>query len=231
MEKQSEITLLLTNQKYLYRLFQNVFGEEPHVEQIKILTSKHTREALELPVTDENHEIYKYLTMLEELEQQFEADNDKVLEKLKSEYTRLFIGPTKLPAPPWESVYVSEEPLLFQESTLVVRRNYLKYDFVPNNYPHEADDHLALELDFMASLSEVIQDALETSDLSKMKEVVEDQKAFLEKHLLNWVPQFVERLNAVDNYVYGDLAALLLAYLKVDKQLIEEISAVLKDEE
>ncbi|MCB8816455.1 molecular chaperone TorD family protein [Desulfosporosinus shakirovi] len=72
-----------------------------------------------------------------------------------TEYTRLFIGPTKLPVPPWESVYVSKERLLFQESSLKVRQRqcYLNYNFLPAKYRSEADDHIALELDFMYNLS------------------------------------------------------------------------------
>lgn len=228
MQKQNEIAILLANQKYLYRLFQSIFGQEPTVEQIKALISEHTRKALEIPVIEKNHKIYKLLSILEDLEQQFMADNNKVLEKLKSEYTRLFLGPTKLPAPPWESVYVSNEPLLFQENTLMVRRNYLKYNFVPKNYPHEADDHLALELDFMANLSHIAEEALASLDLSKMKEVIKDQREFLEKHLLNWMPQFAEKLNAVDTYIYGSLASLLLEYLKLDYQVIEEVCLALE---
>lgn len=61
----------------------------------------------------------------------------------------MFIGPRELPAPPWESSYLNEDKLLFQEETLQVRMSYLKYNFIPKNYPHEADDHIALELDFM----------------------------------------------------------------------------------
>ncbi|MEI3231097.1 MAG: molecular chaperone TorD family protein, partial [Gordonibacter pamelaeae] len=48
------------------------------------------------------------------------------LGQLRSVYTKLFIGPAKLPAPPWESVYATGgRPLLFQESTLAVRRRLL----------------------------------------------------------------------------------------------------------
>ncbi|WP_051015687.1 molecular chaperone TorD family protein [Desulfitobacterium dichloroeliminans] len=36
-----------------------------------------------------------------------------------------------------------------------VRRAYLKYKFLPSNYPHEADDHIGLKLDFMAHLSQL----------------------------------------------------------------------------
>jgi TorA maturation chaperone TorD len=43
------------------------------------------------------------------------AGNDlpTVCDKLKQDYTRLFIGPGELPAPPWESACLHNERLLF----------------------------------------------------------------------------------------------------------------------
>lgn len=229
MEKQNEIAILLANRTYLYRLFQNIFGEEPSAKLIDAITSKHTLDALEIPVTKECQAILQYLPALKEMEDWYLTNKDEALNDLTDEYTRLFLGPTKLPAPPWESVYVSKEPLLFQESTLAVRRCYLKYGVIPQNYPHEADDHLALELDFMANLSELTQNALEQADIDKMLEILEDQKAFLDDHLLRWVPLFAEKLDASGNTrMYGNLAHILREFLKLDRQTLQEIISVLK---
>lgn len=41
-----------------------------------------------------------------------------------------YVEPGSLPAPPWESAYLSEDRLLFQESTLEVRKAYLKYNYM-----------------------------------------------------------------------------------------------------
>lgn len=231
MEKQNEIAILLTNRTYLYRLFQNTFGAEPSAELVRALTNEHTLEALKLPVTKECQGILQYLPALKEMGNWCLDDKDKVLASLTTEYTRLFLGPTKLPAPPWESVYVSKEPLLFQESTLTVRRSYLKHGFIPQNYPHEADDHLALELDFMASLSGLAHNALEQSDFDKVTDAMEDQKAFLEDHLLKWIPQFAAKLNASDTYAYGNLAHILREFLILDTRTLAEIIPVLKSEQ
>lgn len=42
--------------------------------------------------------------------------------ELKSDYTRLFIGPYKLLSPPWESVYRSRLKLVCQEPLLEVKK-------------------------------------------------------------------------------------------------------------
>jgi TorA maturation chaperone TorD len=102
---------------------------------------------LELLSDEEENGIRVYQALLADLKRAVALEAEAVLARLKSEYTALMIGPAKLPAPPWESAYLTRERIIFQESTLKVRRAYQKYQFLPANYPYEADDHLALELD------------------------------------------------------------------------------------
>ncbi len=75
-------------------------------------------------------------------------------EALHWDFTRLFIGPESPPAPPWESVYVSRDKLLFQESTLNVKTFYQQNGFHLPETEYEAADHIGYELDFLWKLSE-----------------------------------------------------------------------------
>lgn len=172
------IAIVLANRHYLYELMQHVFGHEPNLELLEIATSKHTQEALMLLLDEEK--LNDHLAVLAEVKQAVSLDEEGMLDKLKSEYTYLMLGPNTLPAPPWESVYLNEERTIFQESTLKVRRTYLEYQFLPANYPHEADDHIALELDFMAHLGKLTQERFEEENIEEVKRLLSDQKAFLE---------------------------------------------------
>lgn len=70
------------------------------------------------------------------------------------DYMKLFIGVGKVLAPPWGSCYLTEGRLVFQKETLEVREFYAEYDFQLKNKHSEPDDHIGLELEFLANLLE-----------------------------------------------------------------------------
>ncbi|MEL1133660.1 molecular chaperone TorD family protein [Desulfitobacterium sp. THU1] len=225
MNQQNDaITILLANRSYLYRLLQRIFGGEPQAEILRVATDSHTQEALQLLLQDDEHLFDKHFEVLSEVARAMEIDPEQTIDKLRSEYTYLFIGPNSLPAPPWESVYLTKERVLFQESTLNVRRAYLKYNFLPSNYPHEADDHIGLEMDFMAHLSQLAQEHFEKRSIKDFITVVEDQKAFLQEHLLLWIGDFAEDIQKSKTHnFYPPMADLTKQVLKIDAQLLDEL--------
>lgn len=222
------IAIVLATRHYLYKVLQHIFGHEPGLELLNIFTSGHTEEALKLFFDEDENTLDAYLSFLGKLRQKISINPDGTLDKLKNEYTCLMIGPNKLPAPPWESVYVTKERTIFQESTLKVRRAYLKYQFLPANYPHEADDHLALELDFMAHLAKLTLDLFEEENIAEVKKVLSDQKAFLEEHLLLWIGDFAQQIqSSKTHHLYPPTASLTVQILKIDAAAIEEIISLL----
>jgi len=225
MSQQNDaVAILIANRSYLYRLLQRIFGGEPQMEVLKIAADSHTEEALKLLLQEDEHLFEEAFKVLEQVALALQDKPEQILDKLNSEYTYLFIGPNALPAPPWESVYLSKEKALFQESTLRVRQAYLKYKFLPANYPREADDHLALELDFMAHLSQIAQEHFENGQIEEMKEILADQKAFLNDHILLWIDDFAKDIQkSKTHYLYPAMAELTRHYLKIDAALIEEL--------
>lgn len=232
-----EIAIVLTNRRYLYELFQHIFGHEPSRALLELLINEHTQEVLDLLLADENdhHEAqpqmdaYKaYLTLVAELKQALNRDPEGTLEKIISEYTYLMIGPNKLPAPPWESVYLTKERLIFQESTFKVRQKFLKYHFLPANYPHEADDHIAFELDFMGRLAKSTMEYFDNANMLEVKNLLTDQKAFLAEHLLVWIGDFAELIQeSRTHYIYPQIAVLVHEFVKIDKEIIDELMNLL----
>lgn len=218
------IAIILANRHYLYQLLQHIFGNEPNQELLDIATNQHTQEALELILDEEKYNLNAYLGLLTELRQGLATDVDGTLDKLTSEYTTLMIGPNKLPAPPWESVYVTKERALFQESTLKVRRKYLEYQFLPANYPHEADDHLAFELDFMAHLAKLTLESFDDQNINNIKKLLDDQKAFLEEHLLDWIGDFAKDIQeSKTHHFYPQMAILTEQFLQTDNLVLDEL--------
>lgn len=230
-EIHDSIAILLANRSFLYRLLQRVYGDEPNKELMEIVTGDYTEQALELLLDKENDQFKAYYDLLAKLKQEMLSDAAGTMDKLKSEYTYLMIGPVALPAPPWESVYTTKERLIFQESTLKVRQAYLKYSFLPAKYPHEADDHIALELDFMAHLAALAVERFEEGDMEGVIAVMEDQKSFLAEHLLVWIGRFAEDMQKSKSHYFYPLISLLTEHvLKTDADVVDEIIASLRPE-
>ncbi len=107
---------------------------------------------------------------------------------LEWDFNRLFVGPGEMLAPPWESVYRSRTKLTFQESTLQVREVYERFGVQAPAIHREPDDHLGLELAFVATLSDLAARAAAQSDTARLASCFEAQKDFLQDHLLAWAP-------------------------------------------
>jgi TorA maturation chaperone TorD len=100
----------------------------------------------------------------------------------------------------------------------------LKYQFLPKYFRQEADDHLGLELDFMYQLSNQALECLKTQEYTRFREVLGDQKDFLQEHLLKWVSDLTEKILASAKLdFYPGMAKILKGYLVVDLEALEEL--------
>jgi len=122
--------------------------------------------------------------------------SDAALETLQTEYTRLFIGPGPVLAPPWESVYFSEERLLFQRETFQVRAWYARFELTVPNLHREPDDHIGLELSFLSHLATLALQAIQAHDQERFDEALEAQRRFAAEHVFRWGPGWCSRVDA-----------------------------------
>lgn len=136
-------------------------------------------------------------------------------EAIESDHLRLFVGPGKLLAAPWESVLVNEDHLLFQEETLDVRRWYHRYGYQVENQYHEPDDHLGLELIFLAQLSRLALETSEAGNEASFEIIRADQRRFLNEHTARWAPAWCDLVvqHAQTDY-YRGLALLVKGAVK-----------------
>ena len=225
----TEVAIVLAGRNHIYQLLKHVFGQEPSVQLLEAITSDFTGEVLDIVLERECLE--QYTALFAELRKAISADPERTLDRIKSEYVYLMLGPGKLPAPPWESVYVSKARLLFQESTLKVRQAYLEYSLLPEAYPHVADDHLSIEMDFMAQLGQLAQESLEKGELSQLEKILSDQKAFLDDHLLVWIGDFAQDIqSARTQYFYPHMASLASHIAHADRAAVDELLAAVKNQ-
>ena len=188
MENTDTLLVAMENRAFLYSFVWRLFAAPIDADALALAASEEPIEQAIL-LAGENTKLIDLAKRLAQAAA--EADFDA----LSTEYTRLFEGPTKLPAPPWESVYKADGDLLFQESTLHVREAYKEAGFQAAGYPHEADDHLATELSFMSALIQGTKDAIEADDATRANAFLIAQHKFLDQHLNLWLTPFAERLN------------------------------------
>ncbi|WP_437614623.1 Tat proofreading chaperone DmsD [Erwinia sp. V71] len=95
-------------------------------------------------------------------------------------WQRLFIGPDSLPSPPWGSVWLDKESVLFGDSLLALRQWLQRYGIQPQLHPNEPEDHIGALLLLAGWLAE-----------SGQQQRLEELLAW---HLLPWSDAFLQRL-------------------------------------
>lgn len=121
-------------------------------------------------------------------------------EPLADAWQRLFIGPWALPAPPWGSVWLDRENVLFGDSTLALREWMRANGIAHAAQSQEPEDHFGTLLLLAAWLCESGQD--------------EAFHQLLAWHLLPWSRRFLEQFVAgAEHPFYQTLGQLTQATL------------------
>jgi len=142
--------------------------------------------------------------------------------ELARNYANLFlIGKGAIPTS--SSFYLSPDRLRKQEPYFQVLDNYQKIDFVKPEHYKEDEDSIAMELLFMAVLSNLIGKALGSGEIDKASRYLEMQQSFLEEHMLSWIPIFCDRLIEIagDRDLYKSIAMLTAGFLAEDADYLK----------
>jgi len=106
-------------------------------------------------------------------------------------------------ASPYESVWLDEEGLAMQTPMFSVRDCYARFGWQAHDWRKRADDHLVLQLQFIAEL-------LRSDDEAALVDVA----SFLDQHALRWLPDFADRVaQRCATPFYAGLCMLTASYL------------------
>ena len=183
---------VLTGEMLVFGLLGKVFYDYPEKAWLQSLIESDVFS--EVPFAGDQPDVVAALGDLQAWTNENRAGiSDEAFEALRIDYTRLFIGPGTVLTPPWESVYFSEERLTFQESTLHVRDWYRRFGLEMIKLHNEPDDHIGLELEFLAHLAKLGVAESEGSSQPPL-ELLDAQRGFLTEHVLTWAPDWCRRV-------------------------------------
>lgn len=142
--------------------------------------------------------------------------NDYTPVNLLVEYTRLFIGPSKMVAPPYSSIYFGTEYTLMSDETLWVMRFYEKMGLRYDEKLKEVPDHVAIETEFMYHMIFLELKAFQKKDMKKAKKIWKSQSEFFNRHYKKWVPAFCDKIDKGSQHEYFKLISKCLKKFVLD---------------
>lgn len=158
-----------------------------------------------------------------------ESLSESSTEDLLVEYSRLFVGPFELKAPPYGSIYLDGERRLMGDSTIEVRELYRQSGLVTSEEFRDLPDHVTAELEFMYYLAfnelKAILESDAVNDAALVAELTEKQRMFMDRYLGKWIFDFCERISGnTANPFYKTLAACLSSFIAHDKDYLSPVA-------
>ena len=151
-----------------FRFLSQVYLETPQEIFIEDIEEKHL--FFEWPIAENQEAITEGLRILRLF---FASSSSFDLPSLQQDYLNLFIGLEKVLAPPYASVYSSEDRLLFEQPVVNVKRFYKKMDVHIGPPFSEPDDHVGFELYCLSFLCSNASQAAKKNNLRSYEEALD----------------------------------------------------------
>lgn len=148
---------------------------------------------------------------------------------LACEYARVFLSAgvyDGLTAEPYESVFTSEEQILMQDARDEVVAIYRANGVDVDPELHMPEDHLGLEFEFLAIMSDRCADIARKQglDASELEQAIKTQATFIEDHILNWIDQLMEKVDEFAELpLYPAVMHIARGYTSDDKEFLQEM--------
>lgn len=188
------------------------------------LNKKRTLKLLHLleQIGTDVQEIQFVLNQLKESLVQISANMEKSLLPLGIEYTNIFRGTGQKSVFLYEAVHRSQEGLMYEAPFFEVKSCYEKFGFETEPDWVEPEDHISVECQYLAFLSEKMAQGHDDGDLKKETFWQEQKNHFAREHFLQWVPQVsMQVIQNTSSDFYKELGILTEA---VCKQLSSDIN-------
>jgi len=203
-----------------FRFLSQVYIEVPNKKFMESIFRNNL--FFEWPIAENQKNISRGLKILQDYSDQWNPD---LMQLVEQDYTRLFIGLEKILAPPYASVYLSEDHILYEKPVLDVRRFYEKMGLSVNPKKRKPDDHIGFELFCLSFLCEKIALTAKQNEIQKFVEFQTALSEFLSDHLNSWLDSFLSKVfDQAQTSFYQGMTFLTLG-------LVESLSGCLNIEE
>lgn len=153
-------------------------------------------------------------------------------QELAVDFTGAFAGTSSWKgryATPYESVFTSEEGLLFQDSYHEVHRLYRENGVRKGAGFDFPDDHLSYICEFQAVLARRAVEALDAGDAERALEQVRRSQAVLRDHVLSWFDDFeATALLLVKTRFYRGVLKMTKGFFLFDAGVLEDLAEELE---
>jgi TorA maturation chaperone TorD len=211
-----EIIDVMTARLGVYRMLARLWAEE--VDDA-LWQGLQTTVFPALPETPQLESAYR------RLENYIHEAKPDTLRCLAADYAMLCRGSNPVKgADPYESVHRNPLHLMMQDEWEEVFRFYRESGFQRSASAHEPEDHLGIELEFMAHQCNRYIQAYEKGDEAACRESIDRQVLMLETHLLLWVPLFVQEvLKVAMTEFYQSVAIITREFLSMDADCLRTL--------
>ncbi len=135
-------------------------------------------------------------------------------EALAVAYTRLFMGPPEVLAPPYASCYLDGERFVMGPSVVEIKKFYDSAGLGLDDDFTEMPDHVSAMLEFLYYLNFRMAVAVAAGNPDEHEAMAHLQGRFLEKYMKPWIPDFCEKITRADRHpFYTGLAQSLAALI------------------
>ncbi len=212
-----ELKILNEKRAEIYWWLSSLFFKELSEQDIARYHSAEVRTFLS-GLADEqslNREVKHLVEALNRLQNRQDAQLE-----LAADFCDLFLKSDRDSALPYASVY-TDKGLLNGKPAQQMRELLGAHGVKVEQNLNEPEDHLAIQLDFLAHLAISANQIEHSAQLSSARQAQSD---FISQHLLTWLPAFAERCTQFDAFgLYSAAARLALAFIQQDKHCLDEL--------
>ncbi|WP_375750286.1 molecular chaperone TorD [Vibrio sp. HN007] len=195
----------------IYWWLSSLFAKELTEQELEAYQSTEIRSFL--TGLGENEALKESIDKVVDALNRLQTREDAQLE-LAADFCELFLTSDKNAALPYASMYIGESGLLNDKPAQEMAALMEEKGIAIKEGLNEPADHIALELDFLGNM---IIRSNELEKLEHIEEALLDQKAFIEKYMLSWFPQFKDKCVQHDDFgFYAGIAALLVDFCQLD---------------
>jgi TorA maturation chaperone TorD len=219
-------SLVNRNRRLVYAFLSRIYEREITEEFLRELSSENSPiRQLGAPQELEDKTFREGFETISRYLRDMDTRNlNEVKIELAVEYANLFLCVKEKPLHPSESAYRSEDHAIYQEHRDEALREYWNAGVDKVKGFTEPEDHIAIELQFMAYLCRRTVEALEKNEKDEAKRYLQTQIDFIDNHLAKWVPELTKDIleNATVNF-YKGIALVTNAFIESDRKVMRDL--------